>query len=67
MAKQTIVVVGALAFVWLAVEIALKPFLRHSRKAIDKSDPTRDPDDVPDAVELPPPPPPPVEDGAPDA
>lgn len=49
--KQAIVAVGALAFVWLAIEIAFKPFLRQSRSAIDKSDPRRDPDDVPDASE----------------
>ncbi|XP_054787912.1 outer envelope membrane protein 7 [Prosopis cineraria] len=44
-AKQALVVVGGLAFVWLAIEIALKPFLQQTRAAIDKSDPNRDPDD----------------------
>ncbi|KAI9119330.1 hypothetical protein K1719_010005 [Acacia pycnantha] len=59
-AKQALVVVGGLAFVWLAIEIALKPFLEQSRSAIDKSDPNRDPDDAvppppPDAAAAPPP------------
>ncbi|KAI4349534.1 hypothetical protein L6164_010114 [Bauhinia variegata] len=45
--KQAVVVVGALACVWLAVEFALKPILDRTRAAIDKSDPARDPDDVP--------------------
>ncbi|KAK1559566.1 hypothetical protein Q3G72_015861 [Acer saccharum] len=31
---------------WLAIEIALKPFLDKARAAMDKSDPARDPDDV---------------------
>ncbi|XP_028762235.1 outer envelope membrane protein 7-like [Neltuma alba] len=44
-AKQALVVVGGLACVWLAIEIALKPFLQQSRAAIDKSDSNRDPDD----------------------
>lgn len=48
-AKEAAVVVSALAFVWLAIELALKPFLDKTRASIDKSDPTRDPDDVPDA------------------
>ncbi|KAF7818306.1 outer envelope membrane protein 7-like [Senna tora] len=60
--KQAVVVVGALACVWFAIEIALKPFLRHTRSAIDKSDPNRDPDDVPDAS--PPEVSPPAGDGA---
>ncbi|XP_027352485.1 outer envelope membrane protein 7 [Abrus precatorius] len=50
-AKEAVVVVGALAFVWLAIEIAFKPFLNKTRASIDKSDPNRDPDDVPDAAE----------------
>ncbi|XP_061341385.1 outer envelope membrane protein 7-like [Gastrolobium bilobum] len=45
-AKDAMVVVGALAFVWLAIELAFKPFLDKTRSSIDKSDPTRDPDDV---------------------
>lgn len=51
-AKQALIVVGGLAFVWLAIEIALKPFLDKSRSAIEKSDPNCDPDDA-----VPPPPP----------
>lgn len=43
--KQAMVVVGALACAWFAIELALKPFLDKTRSAIDKSDPTRDPDD----------------------
>lgn len=39
------VVAGALAFAWLAIELALKPFLTKARASIDKSDPARDPDD----------------------
>lgn len=53
--KQAVVVVGALAFVWLAIEIAFKPFLNQARDAIDKSDPDRDPDDVSDASKPSPP------------
>lgn len=45
-AKEAVVVVGALAFAWLAIEIALKPFLAKTRGSMDKSDPTRDPDDA---------------------
>lgn len=48
--KEAVVVVGALAFVWLAIELAFKPFLSKGRDSIDKSDLTRDPDDVPDIV-----------------
>ena len=44
--KQAMVVFGALAFGWLAIELAFKPFLDKARSAMDKSDPTRDPDDV---------------------
>ncbi|GAU23346.1 hypothetical protein TSUD_333930 [Trifolium subterraneum] len=44
-AKEAIVVAGALAFVWLTIELAFKPFLSQTRDSIDKSDPTRDPDD----------------------
>ncbi|KAF2314890.1 hypothetical protein GH714_037082 [Hevea brasiliensis] len=46
--KQAIVVFGALAFGWLAIEMAFKPFLDKARAAMDKSDPDRDPDDVKD-------------------
>ncbi|CAN8278940.1 unnamed protein product [Cochlearia groenlandica] len=45
-AKQATVVVAALAFGWLAIEIAFKPFLDKLRSSIDKSDPTKDPDDA---------------------
>ncbi|CAN4098194.1 unnamed protein product [Withania somnifera] len=43
--KSTAVVFGALAFGWLAIELAFKPWLDKARAAIDKSDPSRDPDD----------------------
>ncbi|MCD9558849.1 hypothetical protein HAX54_016477 [Datura stramonium] len=39
------VVFGALAFGWLAIELAFKPWLEKARAAMDKSDPSRDPDD----------------------
>jgi len=52
-AKEAVVVAGALAFVWLAIELAFKPFLSQTRDSIDKSDPTRDPDDVPAAAVAP--------------
>ncbi|XP_018463560.1 outer envelope membrane protein 7 [Raphanus sativus] len=45
-AKQATVVVAALAFGWLAIEIAFKPFLDKLRSSIDKSDPAKDPDDT---------------------
>ncbi|XP_051142606.1 outer envelope membrane protein 7-like [Andrographis paniculata] len=44
-AKSAAVVLGALAFGWLAIELAFKPWLQKARSAMDKSDPTRDPDD----------------------
>ncbi|KAK6940448.1 hypothetical protein RJ641_029979 [Dillenia turbinata] len=47
--KSAAVVLGALAFGWLAIEMALKPILDKARGAMDRSDPTRDPDDVDDA------------------
>ena len=50
-AKEAIVVTGALAFIWFAIELAFKPFLSQTRDSIDKSDPTRDPDDVPAAAD----------------
>ncbi|GKV27824.1 hypothetical protein SLEP1_g36948 [Rubroshorea leprosula] len=46
--KQVIVVFGALALGWMAIELAFKPFLHKARTAMDKSDPSRDPDDVVD-------------------
>ena len=49
-AKQAVVVFGALAFGWLAIEMAFKPFLDKARSAMDKSDPARDPDDDDSAV-----------------
>ncbi|ESQ45260.1 hypothetical protein EUTSA_v10010886mg [Eutrema salsugineum] len=45
-AKQAAVVVAALAFGWLAIEIAFKPFLDKFRSSIDNSDPSKDPDDA---------------------
>ena len=44
--KQAAVVFGALAFGWMAIEMAFKPFLDKARAAMDKSDPDRDPDDI---------------------
>ncbi|KAL4558786.1 hypothetical protein LXL04_036988 [Taraxacum kok-saghyz] len=44
--KSVVVVVGALAFGWAAIELAFKPWLDKARASMDKSDPTRDPDDV---------------------
>ncbi|KAL2320934.1 hypothetical protein Fmac_029903 [Flemingia macrophylla] len=49
-AKEAVVVAGALALVWVAIELALKPFLGKARDSIDKSDPARDPDDQDDDV-----------------
>jgi len=43
-AKQAVVVFGALAVGWLAIEMAFKPWLEKARAAMDKSDPARDPD-----------------------
>ena len=43
--KQAAVVLGALAFGWLAIEIAFKPFLDNARSSMAKSDPDHDPDD----------------------
>ncbi|KAJ6405603.1 OUTER ENVELOPE MEMBRANE PROTEIN 7 [Salix viminalis] len=48
-AKQAVFAFGALAFGWLAFEIAFKPFLDKARSAVDKSDPARDPDDDDDS------------------
>ncbi|KAK9291314.1 hypothetical protein L1049_019259 [Liquidambar formosana] len=44
--KSAAVVFGALAFGWLAIELALKPFLDKARVAMDKFDPTHNPDEV---------------------
>lgn len=46
--KQAIVAFGALALAWFAIEIALKPFLDRARAGMNKSDPSRDPDDFAD-------------------
>ncbi|CAL5425261.1 unnamed protein product [Camellia sinensis] len=46
--KSTAIVAGALAFGWLAIELAFKPWLDKARAALTKSDPTRDPDDADD-------------------
>ncbi|XP_021771342.1 outer envelope membrane protein 7-like [Chenopodium quinoa] len=43
--KQAAIVMGALAFGWLTIELAFKPWLDKARAAIDKSDPAHDPDD----------------------
>ncbi|KAK4376283.1 hypothetical protein RND71_006960 [Anisodus tanguticus] len=40
--KSTAVVFGALAFGWLAIELAFKPWLDKARAAMDKSDPDDD-------------------------
>ncbi|KAE8660644.1 Small nuclear ribonucleoprotein family protein [Hibiscus syriacus] len=44
--KQAAVVVGALAFGWMAIEMVFKPLLDKARAAMDKTDPDCDPDDV---------------------
>ncbi|KVH94405.1 outer envelope membrane protein 7-like [Cynara cardunculus var. scolymus] len=44
--KSMVVVFGAVAFGWAAIELAFKPWLNKARASMDKSDPTRDPDDV---------------------
>ncbi|XP_076890509.1 outer envelope membrane protein 7-like [Bidens hawaiensis] len=44
--KQVVVVIGALAFGWAAIELAFKPWLDKARASIDKSDPACDPDDT---------------------
>lgn len=43
--KRAMVVFGALALGWAAIELAFKPLLDKARAAMDKSDPARDPDD----------------------
>ncbi|GAA0157083.1 hypothetical protein LIER_14422 [Lithospermum erythrorhizon] len=50
--KQAGVVFGALAFGWLAIELAFKPWLDKARAAMDKSDPAKDPDDVVDQLTI---------------
>ncbi|CAI9107894.1 OLC1v1007375C1 [Oldenlandia corymbosa var. corymbosa] len=55
--KTAAVVVAALAFGWAAIELAFKPWLEKTRKAMDKSDPAVDPDDVDDAAAKTEPPP----------
>nr|GFA98999.1 outer envelope membrane protein 7-like [Tanacetum cinerariifolium] len=44
--KSTVIVIGTLAFGWAAIELAFKPWLDKARAAMDKSDPSCDPDDV---------------------
>ncbi|KAI3749362.1 hypothetical protein L2E82_19972 [Cichorium intybus] len=44
--KSVVVVFGALAFGWATIELAFKPWLDKARASMDKSDPTRDPDDI---------------------
>ncbi|KAM7469750.1 hypothetical protein LguiA_007933 [Lonicera macranthoides] len=44
--KTSAIVLGALAFGWLTIELAFKPWLDKARSAISKSDPTQDPDDI---------------------
>lgn len=44
--KQAMVVFGALALGWAAIELAFKPLLDKVRAAMDRSDPAHDPDDV---------------------
>ncbi|GAY40714.1 hypothetical protein CUMW_054130 [Citrus unshiu] len=46
--KKALTVVGALAFGWLAIELAFKPFPSDKgfEPPMDKSDPARDPDDA---------------------
>lgn len=50
---EAVVVMGALACAWLAIELAFKPFLDKSRDSIQKSDPNRDPDDDDDDLHIP--------------
>lgn len=47
--KEGAIVMAALAFGWLAIELAFKPWLHKARAAIDNSDPAHDPDDVVDS------------------
>ncbi|KAL5983390.1 hypothetical protein ACLOJK_017475 [Asimina triloba] len=51
--KSALVVVGAIAFGWLSIELAFKPFLNRAREALDKADPARDTDDQDDAASKP--------------
>ncbi|XWS36282.1 hypothetical protein CRYUN_Cryun20dG0072000 [Craigia yunnanensis] len=44
--KQAAAVFRALAFGWMAIEMAFKPFLDKACSALDKSNPDRDPDDI---------------------
>lgn len=43
--KSAAVVLGALALGWATIELAFKPWLDQARKAMDKSDPSKDPDE----------------------
>ncbi|KAK8503439.1 hypothetical protein V6N12_066130 [Hibiscus sabdariffa] len=44
---EAAIVVGALAFGWMAIEMAFKPLLDKARAAMNKSDPDHDLDDAP--------------------
>lgn len=44
--KTAAVVLGALALGWATIELAFKPWLDQARKAMDKSDPSKDPDEA---------------------
>uniref|UniRef100_A0A7N0TMP8 Outer envelope membrane protein 7 n=1 Tax=Kalanchoe fedtschenkoi TaxID=63787 RepID=A0A7N0TMP8_KALFE len=46
--QSAVALVAAVGVAWMTVELAFKPFLSQARKALDKSDPTRDPDDADD-------------------
>jgi hypothetical protein len=48
---QAVVVFGALAFGWQAIEMAFKPFLDKALLAMDKFDPARNPDGDDDFVD----------------
>ncbi|KAG5625564.1 hypothetical protein H5410_010782 [Solanum commersonii] len=43
--KSTLMVFGALIFGWLVIELAFKLWLDKAQSFMDKSDPSRDPDD----------------------
>nr|ADT82942.1 chloroplast outer envelope protein 8 [Suaeda salsa] len=42
--KQAAIVMSALAFGWLTIELAFKPWLDKARATLNKSDPNHDPD-----------------------
>ncbi|KAL2944955.1 Outer envelope membrane protein 7 [Bienertia sinuspersici] len=49
--KEAAIVMSALAFGWLAIELAFKPWLDKARSTLNNSDPDHDPDE--DDVVLP--------------